>query len=224
MKQIILASLWLLPLPLWAATQDSRQMEQVANQFLQSQHGQDGYGYQLKWQPRKPAMPACGQPLQAAWPAGNARPQQSVLLTCAAQGWSLSLPVLASELQLVLVTTRLMRAGEVLQADDIKLAPVNNRSQLSQGIRDQTLLLGQMVRSTLPPGTMLTASQVRSPFVVKMNQPVKLQIRGDGFAVNSDATALGNAAAGERVNVRVANGKVISALVEADGSVSVQLP
>lgn len=224
MKQTIIASLLLLPVSGWGAVQDGRQMEQVANQFLQAQHGQDGYGYQLKLQARKPAMPACGQPLQASWPAGNARPQQSVLLTCVEQGWSLSLPVLASELQMVLVTTRLMRAGEVLQADDIKLAPVNNRSQLNQGIRDQKLLLGQMVRSTLPPGTMLTASQVRSPFVVKMNQPLKLQIRGDGFAVSSDATALGNAAAGERVNVRVTNGKVISALVEADGSVSVQMP
>lgn len=224
MKQTIIASLLLLPLSGWGAAQDGRLMEQVANQFLQAQHGQDGYGYQLKLQARKPAMPACGQPLQASWPAGNARPQQSVLLSCAEQGWSLSLPVLASELQLVLVTTRLLRAGEVLQPDDLRLAPVNNRSQLNQGIRDQKLLLGLMVRSTLPPGTMLTESQVRAPFVVKMNQPVKLQIRGDGFAVSSDATALGNASVGERVNVRVANGKVISALVEADGGVSVQMP
>ena len=47
--------------------------------------------------------------------------------------------------------------------------------------------------------------------------------RGDGFAVSSDGVALGNAGAGERVNIRVANGKVVSALVEPDGAVSIQL-
>ncbi|WP_174873280.1 flagellar basal body P-ring formation chaperone FlgA [Vogesella oryzae] len=224
MKQTIIAALLLLPLPLWAAVQNGRQMEQVANQFLQARQGEDGYNYQLKLQARKPAMPACGQPLQAAWPAGNARPQQSVTLSCVDQGWSLNLPVVARELQLVLVTTRLLRAGDIVQADDVRLAAVNNRSQLSQGIRDQKLVLGQMVRTSLPPGTMLTESQVRSPYVVKMNQPVKLLIQGDGFAVSSDATALGNAGAGERVNVRVGNGKVVSATAEPDGSVTVQMP
>ncbi|MBP7582370.1 MAG: flagellar basal body P-ring formation protein FlgA, partial [Vogesella sp.] len=65
---------------------------------------------------------------------------------------------------------------------------------------------------------------LRLPYVVKMNQPVRLQAKGDGFVIGSDATALGNAGVGERVNVRAGNGKVVSGIVEPDGSVSVFVP
>ncbi|SCK07157.1 flagellar basal body P-ring formation chaperone FlgA [Vogesella sp. LIG4] len=224
MKQILISLLLLGAVPgAWAAGQDGRQIEQVANQFLHGEQGKDGYTYKLKLSPRKPLMPACDQPLQADWPAGGSKPQHMLLVSCNSQGWSLSLQVEAAEVQLVLVTTRLVRAGDVLQPGDVRLAAVNNRSLLSQGLRDESAVVGQMLRTALPPGAMLTASQLRSPYVVKMNQPVKLQVLGDGFSVSSDAVALGNASVGERVSVRVSSGKVISALVEADGSVSLQL-
>ena len=61
-----------------------------------------------------------------------------LLVSCNAQGWSLSLPVEAAEVQQALVTTRLLRAGDVLQPGDVRLAAVNNRSLLSQGLRDES--------------------------------------------------------------------------------------
>jgi len=121
------------------------------------------------------------------------------------------------------VTTRLVRSGEVLQAADIRLAAIN-RNQTSQGLRDVQLVIGRMVTATLPAGTVLQGGQLRLPYVVKMNQPVRLQAKGDGFVIGSDATALGNAGVGERVNVRAGNGKVVSGIVEPDGSVSVFVP
>lgn len=224
MKQFFLFLLCccLLPSAL-AAVQDTRQLEQAADRFLQAQQGKDGFAYQLRLPARMPQMPRCEQPLQAAWPAGDARPQRNVLLSCPTLGWSLSLPLDATELQQVLVTTRLIRAGEVLQAGDIRFAGISNRAQLRQGLTDERLVIGQMVRSTMPAGVMLTSNQLRSPYLVRMNQPVRVLVRGDGFTVSSDGVALGNAGAGERVNIRVANGKVVSALVEADGAVSIQL-
>lgn len=224
MKQIFLFLLCCCLLPsAGAAVQDTRQLEQMANRFLLTQQGKDGYAYQLRVPARKPQMPRCDQPLQLAWPVGDARPQRNLLVSCPALGWSLSLPVDATELQQVLVTTRLIRAGEVLQAGDVRFAAISNRAQLRQGLTDESLVIGQMVRSTMPAGVMLSIAQLRSPYLVRMNQPVRVLVRGDGFAVSSDGVALGNAGAGERVNIRVANGKVVSALVEPDGAVSIQL-
>lgn len=197
--------------------------EQLAQAFLQTQRGSDGYEYRLQLQKQKVQMPACPQVPQVAWPAGSVPPRSAVELNCPALGWSWRLPLQASQLPVAIVTTRLLRNGEILQAEDVKLAPLA-RNQSTTGLRDLQQVLGRMVTSTLPAGTVLQGAQLRAPYVVKMNQPVRLQARGEGFVIGSDATALGNAGVGERVNVRTANGKVISATVEADGSVSVAVP
>ena len=93
-----------------------------------------------------------------------------------------------------------------------------------QGLRDLQQVLGKMIDATVPAGALLQGAQLRVPYVVKMNQPVRLLARGEGFAVGSDAIALGNAGVGERVDVRVGSGKVVSAVVEDDGTVSVNVP
>lgn len=218
---LLSCSIALFALPVWAV-EPVRLPDTVASSFLQSQRGADGYEYRLKLPARKPRLPVCEQPLQAMWPPGEAMPYRGVLISCPAQGWSQRYEVEAIALPMVYVATRLLRAGEIVAAEDLRLQTVTP-AQARLGERDAAQLLGRMVRTSLPAGTMLTGSQLRAPYVVKMNQPVRLQARGDGFVVGSDAIALGNASAGERVNVRVPSGRVISALVEADGSVSINV-
>ncbi len=219
----------LLLLPAWLLLAASvlaaevRLPEKAAATFLQAHKGEDGYAYRLALPRQKAPMPNCPQDLQVGWPAGSTGPRGYLEVSCAASGWTLRLPVQASELPMALVTTRLVRSGEVLQAADVRLAAIN-RNQVAQGLRDPQQVLGRMVTATVPAGTVLQGGQLRVPYVVKMNQPVRLLAKGDGFVIGSDGTALGNAGVGERVNVRAGNGKVVSGVVEQDGSVSVLVP
>lgn len=202
---------------------DFRIPERAAQAFLQAERGHDGYEYRLQAGRQKAPMPVCPQELVAAWPAGSTAPRSAVDISCAALGWSLRLPVQASELPVAIVAARLLRRGEILGVADVRLAAIA-RNQQSQGLRDIQQVLGKMINATVPAGTVLQGEQLRAPYVVKMNQPVRLLARGEGFAVGSDAIALGNAGVGERVNVRVGSGKVVSALVEDDATVSVSVP
>lgn len=222
MKRLLCFSLSLL-LPALLQASDIRVPERAAQQFLQAERGADGYSYQLSPARQKAAMPACPQALDAAWPAGSSAPRSTIEVSCPVAGWSLRLPVQASALPVAVVATRLLRRGEVLTAADVRLAPIA-RNQQAQGLRDVQQAVGKMMAATVPAGSVLQGAQLQAPHVVKMNQPVRLLARGEGFTVASDATALGNAGIGERVNVRVGNGKVVSALVEPDGTVSVQVP
>jgi len=205
------------------AAEPLRLPERAAQLFLQAERGADGYDYRLLPARQKTQMPACPQALVAAWPAGSSAPRNAVEVSCQDLGWSLRLPVQASELPVAVVATRLLRRGEVLTAADVRLAPIA-RNQQAQGLRDLQQVLGKMIEATVPAGALLQGAQLRVPYVVKMNQPVRLLARGEGFAVGSDAIALGNAGVGERVNVRVGSGKVVSAVVEDDGTVSVNVP
>lgn len=222
MNRYVFVFLMGLGLPVLAA-EPLRVPERAAQMFLQAERGADGYDYRLLPARQKTQMPACPQALVAAWPTGSSAPRNAVEVSCQDLGWSLRLPVQASELPVAVVATRLLRRGEVLTAADVRLAPIA-RNQQAQGLRDLQQVLGKMIDATVPAGALLQGAQLRAPYVVKMNQPVRLLARGEGFAVGSDAIALGNAGVGERVNVRVGSGKVVSAVVEDDGTVSVNVP
>lgn len=207
-----------------AGVQDLRQLEQVATAFAEAETGSDGFRYQVGKADPRLRLPACAQPPTAGWPGGQKPPFTALELACAAQGWRILLPVTASQLSVGYVTTRQLRAGEVLQAGDIKLMPVSNRALALQAVRDPALIVGKALRSTLPAGSLLRESQLRLPLVIKTNQPVRVLVQGNGFAIGSDAVALGNAAVGERLNVRVPSGKVISGVVQEDLSVLIAAP
>ncbi len=207
-----------------AGMQDLRQLEQVATAFAEAEAGSDGFRYQVGKADPRLRLPACAQPPTAGWPGGQKPPFTALELACAAQGWRILLPVTASQLSVGYVTTRQLRAGEVLQVGDIKLMPVSNRALALQAVRDPALIVGKALRSTLPAGSLLRESQLRLPLVIKTNQPVRVLVQGNGFAIGSDAVALGNAAVGERLNVRVPSGKVISGVVQEDLSVLIAAP
>lgn len=207
-----------------AGMQDLRQLEQVATAFAEAEAGSDGFRYQVGKADPRLRLPACVQPPTVAWPGGQKPPFTALELACAAQGWRILLPVTASQLSVGYVTTRQLRAGEVLQEGDIKLMPVSNRALALQAVRDPALIVGKALRSTLPAGSLLRESQLRLPLVIKTNQPVRVLVQGSGFAIGSDAVALGNAAVGERLNVRVPSGKVISGVVQEDLSVLIAAP
>lgn len=207
-----------------AGMQDLRQLEQVATAFAEAEAGSDGFRYQVGKADPRLRLPACAQPPTAGWPGGQKPPFTALELACAAQGWRILLPVTASQLSVGYVTTRQLRAGEVLQAGDIKLMPVSNRALALQAVRDPALIVGKALRSTLPAGSLLRESQLRLPLVIKTNQPVRVLVQGSGFVIGSDAVALGNAAVGERLNVRVPSGKVISGVVQEDLSVLIAAP
>ena len=207
-----------------AGMQDLRQLEQVATAFAEAEAGSDGFRYQVGKADPRLRLPACAQPPTAGWPGGQKPPFTALELACAAQGWRILLPVIASQLSVGYVTTRQLRAGEVLQPGDIKLMPVINRALALQAVRDPALIVGKALRSTLPAGSLLRESQLRLPLVIKTNQPVRVLVQGSGFVIGSDAVALGNAAVGERLNVRVPSGKVISGVVQEDLSVLIAAP
>ena len=207
-----------------AGVQDLRQLELKATTFLRETQEGGAYRYEAGKADSRVRLPACSTPLNAAWPPGQVAPFRALLLECPALGWRVMLPLTATELSMAYVSARQLKSGDVVQLNDIRLAPVTNRALLLQAIKDPLLIVGKAVRSTLPEGSLLRESQLQAPIVVKMNQPVRVLVVGGGFNVGSDAMSLSNGAIGDRVNVRVPSGKVISGVVQPDLSIYVQMP
>ncbi|RYC43134.1 flagellar basal body P-ring formation chaperone FlgA [Pectobacterium zantedeschiae] len=76
---------------------------------------------------------------------------------------------------------------------------------------------GAVLLRDLTPGQVITASMIRRAWVVKAGQSVQIIAQGAGFTVNGEGKAMNNAAAGQAVRVRTANGQIVSGITNEDG-------
>ncbi len=135
--------------------------------------------------------------------------------------WSLVVPVVIHVTADYLVSARPLRVGQTItEADvarrrgDLAELPANVLTDLAQAI-------GQNASIALPAERPLRADMLRKPVVVRQGQSTRVVSGGASFQVASEGKAMGNAVAGQVVQVRMASGQTVSGIAQADGSVRV---
>ncbi|WP_215777929.1 flagellar basal body P-ring formation chaperone FlgA [Paludibacterium sp. B53371] len=222
MKRIFLMMLALcLTVPALAANQNLTLLEQMARSYVQGELSQRPQAtFRLGRLDRRLALPACPAP-QVAWadgavPGGNTY----IDLYCLAPAWRLRLPVAINETVLGLVLTRPVRAGDTLEPGDVRQAPLPDAAMARDVLSDPAQVVGQSMTSGAAAGIWLRNFMVRPPFVVKMNQRVRVVVSGDGFSVEAEGVAIANGRAGDVVTVRMPNGQLLRGVAGQDGVVS----
>ncbi|MDP2795677.1 MAG: flagellar basal body P-ring formation chaperone FlgA [Sulfurisoma sp.] len=158
-----------------------------------------------------------------AMPPG-ARPwgRTQVSVRCQAEGgWSLFVPVHIKVSGDYLVTARPLGQGQMLQDADLARQH-GDLTEMPNGIlTDPGQAVGRTLAMALPAGRPLRGDMLRQAVVVQQNQSVKVVAKGAGFAVANEGRALTNAVEGQVVQVRLANGQVVSGVARAGGTVEV---
>lgn len=204
-----------------AGTQDLGRLEALAGDFLKHELSMRPATWTLGQLDRKLAVPACVQP-KADWAnPGVTTGATFISVSCPEQGWALRIPVRINEKKMGVALSRAVAAGEVLSAEDVRLIDVANPSLVRNVLDDLQQAIGKTMRTGAPAGAWLRSFMVRAPYLVRSNQRVKVVASGEGFAAAADGLAIGNAAEGEQVSVRMTSGRVIRGQVLADGSVMV---
>ena len=135
--------------------------------------------------------------------------------------WKLYVPVQINVAVDYLVSARPLSAGQLIGDGDI-VRRQGDLADLPPGIlTDPVQALGQTSTASLPADRPLRADMLRLPTVVKQGQSVKLVSGGAGFQVASEGRALGNATAGQVVQVRLGSGQVVSGIARSDGTVGI---
>lgn len=135
--------------------------------------------------------------------------------------WVIYVPVTVSVQAPVVVSARPLPHGRTLTADDVTLQTLD-LTQLPAGVlTDSAVAVGQVLNVGLLPGYPIRQDMLRAPLVIRQGQSVRLVAQGSGFGVSSEGKALGNAAAGQSVQVRTPNGQTVSGIARPDGSVEV---
>ncbi|WP_434630137.1 flagellar basal body P-ring formation chaperone FlgA [Chromobacterium sp. CV08] len=212
----------MLAAPAWAAgNQNLGLLEKLADQFLKHELALRAATWKLGQLDRRLVVPACDKP-KADWATpGVTTGATAVAVSCPDLGWALRIPVRIDEKRVGVALNRAMAPGEQITADDVRLVDISNPALAGNVLTDASQAIGQVMRTGAPTGAWLRNFMVRAPYLVRSNQQVKVMAQGDGFSAEAEGTALGNAAQGDQISVRLSTGRVVRGTVQADGSVAV---
>ena len=137
--------------------------------------------------------------------------------------WNVFLPLTIKAFGPAWVLTGNVDAGAVLSEADATQAEVDWAAESAPVVADPALWVGQVAVRRLLAGQTLRQSMVRAPYLFKAGAQVRVVAEGPGYAVSSAGQALAAGAAGQTVRIRMANGKVITGIVDEDGTISAAL-
>lgn len=161
--------------------------------------------------------------LEASMPAGaKAWGRTRVAVRCQAEhGWSIFVPVHIRVMADYLVTASPLMQGQTIAPADL-MRQRGDLSDLPTGIlTDEHEAIGRTARLSIAAGHPLRGDMLRQPMVIQQNQTVRVISQGPGFQVSNEGKALTNGLEGQVVQVRLANGQVVSGLARPGGIVEV---
>ncbi len=128
--------------------------------------------------------------------------------------WTTFLPVRVSAWGPALVARTPLAAGRIPQPGDFAVAEVDWAAHRSVPLANQALLEGRELTRPLAAGQPLLTSHLRMAPAVRVGETVPVVVQGSGFAIRTEAVALGSAGEGQRIRVRTGSGKVLDGTID----------
>lgn len=137
--------------------------------------------------------------------------------------WNVFLPVTVKAYGPAWVLTGNVPSGATLSEADATQAEVDWAGDRASVVADPSLWVGQVTTRSLRAGEALRQSMVRAPKLFQAGAQVRVSAQGTGYAVSAGGQALSAGSEGQTVRVRMDNGRIISGVVDENGTISVNL-
>ena len=122
----------------------------------------------------------------------------------------------------VVVAARPLAAGSVVEAADLTTRVEELTALPASVLQDPNLAIGRIAASTVPAGSVLRTENLKQVLAVVNGQTVRVIYESSTLSITSEGRALGNAAIGQGVEVRVGSGKTVRGIVRSSGVVVIQ--
>jgi flagella basal body P-ring formation protein FlgA len=156
-------------------------------------------------------------------PGGRLWGRSTVSVRCLQpQPWQIFVSVTVRIVAEVVVAARPLSAGTVIAREDVSLRTEDLGALPPSVLIDLSQAVGRPLAMGVAGGAALRADQLRQAWAVTQGQTVRVSFDSGALRVSAEGRALGNALAGQQVDVRMASGKTVRGTVRPDGSVQVQ--
>ena len=137
--------------------------------------------------------------------------------------WNVFLPLTSKAYGPAWVLTTNVPMGTALTEADAAQAEVDWAAEPASVVADPALWVGQVASRQLLAGQTLRQSMVRAPHLFKAGAQVRVVAEGPGYAVTATGQAMVAGAVGQTVRIRMANGRIITGVVDESGDITAAL-
>jgi flagella basal body P-ring formation protein FlgA len=172
-------------------------------------------------------LPACDQQLTASVPpAGQQTGRITAEVRCpGTRSWRLYVPVQVIVSRDILVAAVPLERGKVLAASDVVLAHRQVVAVPGGYLTTVEAAVGQVIRRSVPAGTVLGPAMLDSAVLIKRGQAVTIEARSGPIVVQMAGVAKGNGALGQVISVANTNSdKVVQGIVRNEKAVEILVP
>ena len=140
-----------------------------------------------------------------------------------ATAWNVFLPVTIKAFGPAWVLNNNVTTGTVLTAADASESEVDWAAEVAPVIANPEQWVGQVASRQLMAGQAVRQSMVRASSVFRAGAQVRVVAQGPGYSVTSSGQAMSNGTVGQTVRIRMSNGRLISGIVNEDGTIAASL-
>lgn len=137
--------------------------------------------------------------------------------------WNVFLPVAVKAFGPAWVLTGDVTMGSVLTAADATETEVDWAAENASIVADPGLWVGQVAARHLKAGQALRQSMLRAPQIFQAGALVRVVAQGQGYSISAAGQAMSAGAAGQTVRIKMDNGKIVTGIVNENGTITVQL-
>lgn len=137
--------------------------------------------------------------------------------------WNVFWPVTIKVWGQGLVTATALRPGNLINLADLNMGEVDLAAQSSPAVMRAADVVGRTVVRVIEPGQSLRQDDVKARRWFAAGDPVQLTVRGEGFQVASEGTALTPGDEGRCAKIRTDSGRVVCGQPVGDRRVELSL-
>ena len=137
--------------------------------------------------------------------------------------WNVTLPVRVAVFGRAVVASGPLPAGVNLSQDQLALADIDIAAEPGAVFTDPALLVGRVLARPVGASEALRAPALKSRQWFAAGETVQVHVAGEGFAIASEAQAMGAGIEGQEVRVRFESGRVASGRAVGDRRVELLL-
>lgn len=207
-----------------AQPQDLTVLEKLITPYVQQQTGTSGMQVNITPSPidARLLLPSCPAPEAFTPPGAKLWGRTTVGIRCNNPAWSIYVPTLVQFFGPVVITTRALPHGTVIQPQDLRIE-AGELTALGTGTLARTDdAIGKTLLGALPAGFPLRTNQLRAPQLVTSGQTIRLVGSAGGIEVSNQGKAMANGVLGERIPIKMNNGRVIYGTITASGMAAIE--
>jgi flagella basal body P-ring formation protein FlgA len=200
------------------------ELEMALKSFLKGEEKQIELKQLVKAQPVKIPVDSFGVEVVGIRPISRGRFDIDYRSKAGAEEVRFQMKALADEWKLMPVATRVVKRGDIITADDVRLEKVNAKGIQSDAVTELGDVIGRETKRDIGQGQMFRVSSIETPPVIRVGARVSMVYRRGRLEAEASGIALESGAEREIIKVKnEASNRVVTARVVSTGLVEVGL-